>query len=118
MSLSTLSGFRDFVKTPDEGEIYWDLYEARQRKAKTNAQKRGDVGDGNWDILLISYFYNNSTNRDEIPSAGAVKLPDVTESDWKGSGKVSAKVMKDLAGLLPNANIGRGEVLLYYMFNF
>jgi len=119
MSLSTLSGFRDFVGTPEETETYWDLTEARQRTVKNNAQKRGDVGDGNWDILLISWFYGNAQNKDTIKGAGSgVKLPTVSTMDWEKSVQANPAIVKGLSGLLPNANIGRGEVLLYYLFNF
>ena len=117
MSLSTLSGFRDFLGTDEE--TYWDLTEARQRTRKNNAQKRGDVGDGNWDILLISWFYGNAQKKDTIKGAGSgVKLPAVSTMDWEKSVQANPAIVKALSGLLPNANIGRGEVLLYYLFNF
>ena len=117
MSLSTLSGFRDFLGTDEE--TYWDLTEARQRTVKNNAQKRGDVGDGNWDILLISWFYGNAQNKDTIKGAGSgIKLPAVSTMDWEKSVQANPAIVKALSGLLPNANIGRGEVLLYYLFNF
>ena len=111
MSLSTLSGFRDFLGTDEE--TYWDLTEARQRTVKNNAQKRGDVGDGNWDILLISWFYGNAQNKDTIKGAGSgVKLPTVSTMDWEKSVQANPTIVKALSGLLPNANIGRGELLL------
>lgn len=117
MSLSTLSGFRDFLNTDEE--TYWDLTEARQRTVKNNAQKRGDVGDGNWDILLISWFYGNAQNKDTIKGAGSgIKLPTVSTMDWEKTVQANPTIVKALSGLLPNANIGRGEVLLYYLFNF
>ena len=117
MSLSTLSGFRDFLSADEE--TYWDLTEARQRTVKTNAQKRGDVGDGNWDILLISWFYGNAQNKDTIKGAGSgIKLPTVSTMDWEKSVQANPAIVKGLSGLIPNANIGRGEVLLYYLFNF
>ena len=99
--------------------LYKNLTEATKKPKLNNAQKRGDIGDGHWDIAIIHKFYEKQSDGSKhiIKKAGQHKLPDAsTSTPWPIM--ADATYRKAFGGYKPNANIGRGECLLYYLFNY
>jgi len=102
MSLSTLSGFRDFLSGPKTV-----LSEAKFKPST-------GVMDSHWDVVMADFAYKNNTPKSLIPYSTCPDMPDDT-SNWSiGQNKVMFDLLLDVV----KSGIGRGEVSLFWAFNF
>lgn len=109
MSLNMLQGFREFnVPTPL-------ILEKSQNRADT----RGSVGDGDWGVVAIDFWYNlmDKKKKHLIPLMDEPDEPSESEGNtlWEPSNRT---YVKQLVAKKPKQDIGRGEFALYYYFNF
>ena len=99
MSLNTLTGFRDYTKS---------LLSEAKFKPSTG------VMDSHWDLVMADFAYKNNTPKSLIPYSTCPDMPDDT-SNWNiGQNKKMFDLLLDVV----KSGIGRGEVSLFWAFNF
>ena len=102
MSLNTSLSFRDFIN-PE-----------RQILSEAKFKPSTGVMDSHWDLVMADFAYKNNTPKSVIPYSTCPDLPKDT-TNWNiGSNKAMFDLLLDVV----KAGIGRGEVSLFWAFNF
>ena len=90
-----------------------------EKAGTSKADTRGSVGDGDWGVVAIDFWYNlmDKKKKHLIPLMDEPDEPSESEGNtiWEPSNRT---YVKQLVAKTPKSDIGRGEFALYYYFNF